>query len=218
MKVALDISVPSVLWRGLPRARSLARETIAAAVAESGMAVRESGLVSLCLADDAFLQALNLRWRGLDEPTNVLSFPAAPALLPPRGGGTGGGSRGHLTFAAASDQRRAERSVLPGRRDPPPRPAPTRGAGARAAVVDSTPMQNALGDIALAYETLAREASELRLPLADHYRHLVAHGFLHLIGYDHETDEEVERMEALETRILARLGAADPYAREVVKA
>ena len=74
----------------------------------------------------------------------------------------------------------------------------------------------ALGDIALAYETLEREAEELDVPLADHYRHLVAHGFLHLIGYDHQTDEEAERMEALETRILARLGAADPYALKVV--
>ena len=72
-----------------------------------------------------------------------------------------------------------------------------------------------LGDIALAYETLKREAEDLGAPLADHYRHLVAHGFLHLIGYDHETDVEAERMEALETRILARLGAADPYARAV---
>ena len=73
-----------------------------------------------------------------------------------------------------------------------------------------------LGDIALAYETLAREAEDLGVPLADHYRHLIAHGFLHLIGYDHETDAEAERMEALETRILKRLGAADPYAREFI--
>ena len=69
-----------------------------------------------------------------------------------------------------------------------------------------------LGDIALAFETLAREADEAGVPLADHYRHLVAHGFLHLIGYDHQTDEEAERMEALERRVLARLGVADPYA------
>ena len=79
----------------------------------------------------------------------------------------------------------------------------------------SPPARRLLGDIALAFETLAREAGELGVPLADHYRHLVAHGFLHLIGYDHETDAEAERMEALETRILARLGAADPYARAV---
>jgi probable rRNA maturation factor len=172
MKVSLDISVPSPLWRRLPRARAIARETIAAA-AESGGAVRidrpdgraslqtpYGGDVSLCLADDAALRALNLRWRGLDKPTNVLSFPSAP----------------------------------PGR------------------LGDAT----ALGDIALAYETLAREAEDLGVPLADRYRHLLAHGFLHLIGYDHETDAEAERMEALETKILTRLGVGDSYAREVV--
>ena len=173
MKVSLDISVPSSLWRGLPRARAIARETIAAAALESEAAVRidrpeerasfqtPHGVeVSICLADDAALRALNSRWRGIDKPTNVLSFPSSS-----------GGRFGEATM---------------------------------------------LGDIALAYETLAREAENLGVPLADHYRHLIAHGFLHLIGYDHETDAEAERMEALETRILARLGAADPYAREFI--
>jgi probable rRNA maturation factor len=160
MKVSLDISVPSSLWRGLPRARAIARETIAAAAAESGGIAREGGMVSLCLADDAALRALNARWLGIDKPTNVLSFPSSS-----------GGRLGDATM---------------------------------------------LGDIALAYETLAREAENLGVPVADHYRHLLAHGFLHLIGYDHETDAEAERMEALETRILARLGAADPYAREFI--
>ena len=74
-----------------------------------------------------------------------------------------------------------------------------------------------LGDIALAYETMAREAEASGIALAAHYRHLVAHGFLHLLGYDHRTDEEAERMEALEQRILARLGVADPYAAESLK-
>ncbi|MGD0186711.1 MAG: rRNA maturation RNase YbeY [Roseiarcus sp.] len=68
-----------------------------------------------------------------------------------------------------------------------------------------------LGDIVLAFETVAREASAEGKPLADHYRHLVVHGFLHLIGFDHETDAEAQRMEAMETRILERLGVADPY-------
>ena len=77
MKGSLDISVSSPLWRGLPRARAIARETIAAAAAESGRP-SEGGDVSLCLADDAALRELNLRWRGIDKPTNVLSFPAAP--------------------------------------------------------------------------------------------------------------------------------------------
>lgn len=81
-----------------------------------------------------------------------------------------------------------------------------------AAGADRLAESPALGDIALAFETVAREALATGVPLADHYRHLIAHGFLHLIGYDHQTDEEAERMEALETRILARLGVANPYA------
>jgi probable rRNA maturation factor len=155
MKLWLDISVPSALWRGLPRARGLARATIDACVEEMGIAAREGVEVSLCLADDARLRSLNAQWRGTDKPTNVLSFPASS----------------------------------------PERPG-------------QAPM---LGDIALAYETVAREAEECGAPLADHYRHLVAHGFLHLVGFDHQTAEEAERMEALERRILARLGVADPY-------
>jgi probable rRNA maturation factor len=156
MKLSVEINVPSALWRGLPRARSLARATIAACLAETGLAPEEGAEVSLSLTDDAEVRSLNARWRGLDKATNVLSFPAV---------------------------------------------APECVAGA--------PM---LGDIALAYETLVREADEASVPLADHYRHLVAHGFLHLIGYDHQTDRDAERMEALERRVLARLGVADPYA------
>ncbi len=161
MKLLVEISTPSALWRGLKSARVLARETIAACVAESHFVAQAGSEVSLCLTDDAGLRALNARWRGINEPTNVLSFPAAQAERP-----------------------------------------------------NGTPM---LGDIALAFETLAREAGESGAPLADHYRHLVAHGFLHLIGYDHQSDEEAERMEELEKRILARLGVADPYADWVVE-
>ena len=71
-----------------------------------------------------------------------------------------------------------------------------------------------LGDIALAFGVCAREAAEQGKTLAHHLQHLVAHGVLHLVGYDHETDSEAEQMEALERRILARLGAPDPYAGE----
>lgn len=67
------------------------------------------------------------------------------------------------------------------------------------------------GDIAVAYETLAREAADEGKTVADHFTHLVVHGVLHLLGYDHETDDEAEEMEALETEILAGLGVADPY-------
>jgi probable rRNA maturation factor len=161
MTLALEISIPSALWRGLPRARAIARETIAACIDEAKIPQRERTSVSLCLSDNARVRELNARWRGLDKPTNVLSFPAAPV-----------GSPGEEVM---------------------------------------------LGDIALAYETMADEAETSGVELADHYRHLVAHGFLHLMGYDHQTHEEAERMEALETRILARLGVADPYADGVVE-
>ncbi len=69
-----------------------------------------------------------------------------------------------------------------------------------------------LGDIALAHETCAREAAEKGVSLADHATHLIVHGLLHLAGHDHvESDQQAEAMEALETRILAKLGIADPY-------
>jgi probable rRNA maturation factor len=68
-----------------------------------------------------------------------------------------------------------------------------------------------LGDIVLAEETLRREALDLGIPFDDHLTHLLVHGFLHLFGYDHMTDEEAAVMEGLETRILAELGLADPY-------
>lgn len=71
-----------------------------------------------------------------------------------------------------------------------------------------------LGDIAIAYDTCSREADEAGLPLADHISHLIVHAVLHLLGYDHETPEDAELMEGLETAILASLGVPDPYERE----
>jgi probable rRNA maturation factor len=68
-----------------------------------------------------------------------------------------------------------------------------------------------LGDIALAYETCAREALEAEKPMADHVTHLVIHGLLHCLGYDHVRDGDATRMEGLEVRILASLGLPDPY-------
>ena len=68
-----------------------------------------------------------------------------------------------------------------------------------------------LGDIALAHETCAREALKAGKPFVDHVTHLLVHGMLHLLGFDHETEEDAELMEGLETRILARLGVPDPY-------
>ena len=68
-----------------------------------------------------------------------------------------------------------------------------------------------LGDVVLAAETVEREAQTLGRPVAQHAAHLVVHGVLHLLGHDHASDDEAARMEALEVRILATLGIADPY-------
>lgn len=69
-----------------------------------------------------------------------------------------------------------------------------------------------LGDVILAAETVHREAALARKPLEDHMAHLIIHGFLHLLGYDHEDDQEAETMEALERAALKRMGISDPYA------
>ena len=70
---------------------------------------------------------------------------------------------------------------------------------------------NHLGDFALAFGVMQREADERALPLADHLQHLIVHGFLHLQGYDHQSDDEALVMEEIERRALARLGVANPY-------
>jgi probable rRNA maturation factor len=68
-----------------------------------------------------------------------------------------------------------------------------------------------LGDIVLAYETCEREAKERGVPLEAHATHLIVHGVLHLLGYDHMTDSEAEAMEAIERDVMASLGLHDPY-------
>jgi probable rRNA maturation factor len=151
----VDVVVESGLWAAEPGAEATVRRAIAAA-AETVRALPDAaGEVSVVLTDDAAIRALNRRWRRLDQPTNVLSFPAP------------GSANGIASM---------------------------------------------LGDIAVAYETTAREASEEHKPLADHLAHLAVHGFLHLVGYDHDSDEAADEMERLEARILARLGVPDPYA------
>ncbi len=76
---------------------------------------------------------------------------------------------------------------------------------------DAADQPRQLGDVVLAYGVCLREAQAQDKSLADHLAHLVVHGVLHLLGHDHETEAEAERMEALEVRILAGLGIADPY-------
>jgi probable rRNA maturation factor len=84
-------------------------------------------------------------------------------------------------------------------------PSSTAGHGAAA-----EPRQ--LGDVVLAVETVRREAAEQGIEPVHHLQHLVVHGLLHLLGFDHETEAEAEAMEGLEVEILASLGIPDPYA------
>jgi probable rRNA maturation factor len=80
-------------------------------------------------------------------------------------------------------------------------------------VLGAIPGPVLLGDVVVALETARREAEAEGKPLADHLSHLLVHGTLHLLGHDHEEDAEAEAMEALEAKLLADLGVADPYRR-----
>jgi probable rRNA maturation factor len=73
------------------------------------------------------------------------------------------------------------------------------------------PLEGLLGDISLAYETLWREAQELEKPFEHHFAHLLVHGMLHVLGYDHLSEQEALAMEARETDIMGLLGYPDPY-------
>lgn len=149
----IECAIEAEAWAALDAPAALAEAVIGEAIALSHADLAPRAEISIVFCDDAFIRALNRKWRGADRATNVLSFP----------------SGGDLATAPI------------------------------------------LGDIVIAFETASREAGAAGRPLRDHAAHLLAHGFLHLIGYDHIEDAEAEEMEALEARILARLGVADPY-------
>ena len=154
-----EVLVVAECWQTEPDAEAVIQRAVAAAAEMAEADVGEAEL-AVMLTDDAGIRTLNSNWRGIDKPTNVLSFPA----LPPTGAGG----------------------------------------------PDDAPRM--LGDIAIAYETTRREADDEQKPFDHHLSHLAVHGFLHLIGYDHETDNDAEAMETLEAEILAQLGIPDPYA------
>jgi len=148
--VPLTVSVRRAVRVGwLPRAAEL--RAWAAAALGRGAAGRE---LSVLLAGRARSRALNARYRGLDHPTNVLSFPAAS------------------------------------------------GAGAPSGL---------LGELVLCPAVLRQEARAQHKSARSHWAHLVVHGVLHLIGYDHERPAAAARMERREIRALRRLGIANPY-------
>jgi probable rRNA maturation factor len=154
-----EVLVVADCWQDAPDAEAVIHRAVATAaeIADAGLGEAE---LAVMLTDDAGIRTLNLNWRGVDKPTNVLSFPA----LPPAGAGG----------------------------------------------PDDAPRM--LGDIAIAYETTRNEADDEQKPFDHHLSHLAVHGFLHLIGYDHEKDDDAEAMETLEAEILAQLGIPDPYA------
>jgi probable rRNA maturation factor len=154
-----EVLVVAECWQTEPDAEAVIQRAIAAAAQMTDAGDGEAEL-AVMLTDDAGIRTLNLNWRGIDKPTNVLSFPA----LPPTGAGG----------------------------------------------PDNAPRM--LGDIAIAYETTRREADDEQKPFDHHLSHLAVHGFLHLMGYDHEKDDDAEAMETLEQEILAQLGIPDPYA------
>jgi probable rRNA maturation factor len=148
MTVAVEVQRASASKRLPTRARL-------AAFAEAALAGRReaAGLV-VRLVDEPESQALNRQYRGIDKPTNVLSFPfEAPPKVRSR----------HI------------------------------------------------GDLVICAPVVEREAAEQGKPLEAHWAHMVVHGVLHLLGYDHETDADAETMEALEIAILGRLGFPNPY-------
>ena len=153
-----EVLVVADCWQAEPDAEAVIQRAIAAAAEIADTDIGEAEL-AVMLTDDAGIRTLNSNWRGIDKPTNVLSFPA----LQPTGTG-----------------------------------AP-----------DDAPRM--LGDIAIAYETTRKEADDEQKPFDHHLSHLAVHGFLHLIGYDHEKDADAEAMESLEQEILAQLGIPDPY-------
>src|ERR1700690_2290247 len=149
---SIDIQIQSSLWDAQPLAAQTVRDAIAAAAATLSTADNE---VSILLPDDKAIRLLNREWRGIDKPTNVLSFPAA-----------------------------------------------TTKASVRMPL---------FGDIVMAYETLKRECDDEDRIFLHHLAHLTVHGFLHLIGYDHQVEAQAEKMEGLESKIITRMQMPDPH-------
>lgn len=159
-EIDVDVVFADPDWRqAIDGVETVCRQAACLAFATGGG--RGAAAVCLALADDATVRDLNRRFRGRDAPTNVLAFPAGPAVA----------------GDAGSSQR----------------------------------MPRWLGDVVIARQTLLREAEAAGVAPADHLRHLTVHGMLHLLGYDHHSEEDADAMERLETMTLSALGVADPY-------
>jgi probable rRNA maturation factor len=125
---------------------------------------------------------LNRTWRGKDKPTNVLSFPGEDLPASPEATG----------YTRQATVKGALRRLRP--------PA-----------YSLQPTAFVLGDLVICAPVVAREAREQGKEVRAHWAHMVVHGVLHLLGYDHEDDRDAQAMEACEASILKRFGYADPY-------
>jgi len=150
--LAIDLRIADPRWEALGDVDAFAAHVLGRAAVH----MKAGGDLAVLMTDDAEMQALNRQWRGMDKPTDVLSFPSDGPEIP-----------GQPQY---------------------------------------------LGDIALGYETSLRDAEAMQRPFEAHASHLLIHGFLHLLGYDHIDPEDAKVMEPLEADILAGLGWPDPYA------
>lgn len=150
--ISVDLRVADPRWESLGNLEAFAARVLGHAAGH----MKAGGELSVLLTDDAELHALNKQWRGLDKPTDVLSFPSDDPEIP-----------GQPQY---------------------------------------------LGDIALSFETAFRDAESMKRPFEGHTAHLLIHGYLHLLGYDHIEADDAKVMEPLEAQILAGLGWPDPYA------
>lgn len=149
----IDVRIDDAGWGSVGAdCAAVIREAITTAAQRTDVS---QGVVDVLLTSDAEMQRLNAQWRGIDKPTDVLSFPVGDAPQ--------------------------------GQADP------------------------FLGDIALGLETCVQDARAMEREIARHVSHLAVHGFLHLLGYDHEESADAEAMEGLEVKILGDLGYPNPY-------
>jgi probable rRNA maturation factor len=188
----IDIMIESPLWKAHRSLKALLRRAVTETAA---LLPRTQGELAIVLTNDSAIRALNRTWRGKDAATNVLSFPTRPLPpLPRLRGRVGEEARAASSTSAAARAPSRVASLAA---------SPASGGG------EGRP--RLLGDIVIAYETTAREAVAEGKPLRNHLAHLAVHGFLHLLGYDHETNRQAAAMERLEIAALRRLDIPNPY-------
>lgn len=157
--------------------------------------------ISIAFADNAQVHKLNRDYRDKNKPTNILSFPMMEVEV--------------LTNLTQSRHPRAGEDPSPTVNVPTGKSVKIKGQvldpRLRGGDEFCDDGEILLGDMILAYETCAVEAAEKCISLPQHVTHLIIHGTLHLLGFDHIDDAEAEHMEALEVKALASLGLPNPY-------